>query len=322
MTAAGACSVVIPSHGRPDALARCLRSLARQTRAPDEVLVVWQADDAATRDAAQRVGAASGLTVRPVHARARGVVPAENAALAVARGAIVLLIDDDAAAPDDWVARHLAHYAIASTGAVGGPAVNHHADGTPFPTHARRPIGRLTWYGKAVGNMHDHPPEWRSRQPIEVDHLVGYNCSFRRTAIDRFEDALEPYWQNFELDACLQARHRGYRVVFDFANVVDHYPTNPAYAGGRAGDLQVKIYNAAYNRALILSKHSPWHLRWARRLYLQCVGSVAVPGLAALPVATLRYGRPLRELRILWRTMQHHRRGWSAGRSLRRRGRQ
>lgn len=316
MSAELTCSVLIPSYGRPAALERCLRSLARQSRAPEEVLVVWQEDDAATRDAAQHVGAATGLPLRVAHSASRGVVPAENAALDVARGAVVLLIDDDAVAPDDWVARHLAHYTDPSIGAVGGPADNCRPDGTPFPKRAARPIGRLTWYGKAVGNMHDQPPEWRTREPIEVDHLVGYNCSFRRAAIDRFEQRLEPYWQNFELDACLQVRHRGYRVLFDFANVVEHHPTNPTYAGGRAGDLQVKTYNAAFNRALILSKHSPRHLRLARWLYLQCVGSVATPGLAAFPVAVARHGHPMRELGILWQTMRYHRSGWSVGRGM------
>ena len=35
--------------------------------------------------------------------------------------------------------------------------------------------------------------------------------------------------------------------MFDYGNVVDHFPTNTAFIGGRDGDLQVKIYNPAYN---------------------------------------------------------------------------
>ena len=71
------------------------------------------------------------------------------------------------------------------------------------------------------------------RKPEAVDHLVGYNMSLRRAAFDRFEEALRPYWQMFELDACLQVRRRGFRVMFDFGNVVEHHPTNTAYVGGR-----------------------------------------------------------------------------------------
>ena len=104
--------------------------------------------------------------------------------------------------------------------------------------------------------MYDHPDEWSSREPRQVDHLVGYNMSFRRCAIECFETNLRRYWQLFELDVCLTVRDNGYRVMFDFGNVVEHHPTNATYAGGRDGDLQVKIYNGAYNKAFVLAKHS------------------------------------------------------------------
>ena len=46
-------SVLIPSYRRPHALASCLRSLAAQHSRPTEVIVVWQADDTPTREAAE-----------------------------------------------------------------------------------------------------------------------------------------------------------------------------------------------------------------------------------------------------------------------------
>lgn len=313
-----ATSVLIASYRRAAVLERCLLSLAAQRVPPDEVLVAWQGDDVATRDAALRTAEHTSLRVRAVHCAAVGIVPAENAALATAGGEIVLLIDDDAAAPPDWIARHLTHYTDPTVGAVGGPADNFRLDGTPYPRRSVEPVGRLTWYGRTHGNMYDQPREWRARAPIEVDHLVGYNLSARRAALPRFEDRLRPYWQLFELDACLRVRARGYRVLFDFANVVEHWPTNPAFAGGRDGDLGLKIYNAAYNRAFVLAKHSPLVLRPVRLAYLVGVGSVGTPGLVAWPVATLRHGRPLRELGILARTVAAHLAGWRAGARARR----
>ncbi len=311
---AAATSVLVPSYRRADTLRHCLESLGAQRTRPGEVIVVWQAEDVATRDAARQVAARAPFPLRVLHAPQAGVLPAENVALAAAQGDVVLLIDDDALAPPDWVARHLAHYADATVGAVGGPADNVRLDGAPYPRRTARRIGRLTWYGKTHGNMYDHPPEWRDRPPIPVDHLVGYNLSFRRAAVGAFEPRLRPYWQLFELDACLQVRRRGYRVLFDFGIVVQHRPTNPAYAGGRDGDLQVKIYNAAYNRALVLAKHSPLPLRAARLAYLLGVGSVGTPGALAFPLAVARFGRPLREVRILWQTWRHHVAGWATGR--------
>lgn len=311
-------SVLIPSHGRPEKLRRCIAGLAAQRRLPDQVVVVWQGDDTATRDAA--VAALAQLPGRALllHNRERGIVPSENMALAHATGEVILLIDDDAVPPEDWVGRHVAHYADPRVGAVGGPADNHRADGTPFPTRAVEPVGRLTWFGRLVGNMHDQPASWRVRPPSAVDHLVGYNLSLRRVAFERFEERLLPYWQLFEAEACQQARARGYEIRFDWGNVVAHYPSNTVFEAGRAGDLSLKIYNVAYNHAFVLARHSPWVLRAARLLYLMLVGSSNVPGVLGFVVASALSRRPVAELRILWRTMRAHARGWRAGSVARR----
>jgi hypothetical protein len=166
--------------------------------------------------------------------------------------------------------------------------------------------------------MYDQAEEWVSRFPIDVDHLVGYNLSIRRCAFKRFESNLKPYWQMFEIDVCLQVKTQGYRVIFDFANVVAHYPTNRAYAGGRDGELQVKIFNAVYNQAFVLAKHSPWHLRFWRLIYLLLVGSVGSPGLLSSLLAMTRYGHPLRELKIFFTSWHYKMAGWKSGLDIRR----
>ena len=306
-------TVIIASFRRLARLAACLGALLAQTRPPDEILVAWQGDDEETREAVERLRARS-PSLRAVRSREVGIVPASNAALAVARGDVVLLIDDDAVAPPDWVARHLAHYADPSVGAVGGPAVNHREDGTPFPVRAAGPQGRLSWCGRAIGNMFDHPAEWRARAPVEVDHLVGFNLSLRRAAFDRFEEALRRYWQMFELNACQQVRARGLRVLFDYGIVVAHHPTNRVYAAGREGDLAVKVESAAFNHAFVLAKWSAGPRALARLAYLLAVGSVSAPGLLAWPVAVRRFGAPRRELTVLARSMASHVAGWRAGR--------
>jgi glycosyltransferase involved in cell wall biosynthesis len=241
------------------------------------------------------------------------IVPAENKALEIATGEIILLIDDDAVAPPNWLERHLSFYTAANVGAVGGPAANFFPDGTPYEKRAMEPVGKLTRYGRAFGNLHNHIPEWSSRPPQSADSLVGYNMSLRRKAFDRFEARLKPYWQFFELDACLQVSANAYHVLVDFANVVEHYPTNPAYAPGRDGDLDIKVFNAAYNYAFVLAKHTGRHLRFLRLLYLLTVGTVGAPGLAAFFVALRRYGNPVREARILIKTWHSTVAGWRAG---------
>lgn len=306
-------SVLIPSLGRPDDLRRCLRSLAEQTTPPDEILVVWQEQDQATREAAELERPAFGEHLIVLHALVAGIVPSENLALGRATGDVIFLLDDDAVAPPDWIARHLAHYADSRVGAVGGPADNHHPDGSLFPRRDRQPQGRLSWLGRIQGNMYDQPLEWRRRPPIVVDHLVGYNLSLRRSAFDRFEERLRPYWQLFELDACWQARRRGWLVLFDFAIVVQHHPRNTAYVEGRGGDLTVKVDNAAYNQAFVLAKHARGVRRWAMFAYLLGVGTTALPGPCGWFLAIARHGQPRRELAILARSCRAKWSGWRQG---------
>ncbi len=197
-------SVLIPSFRRPETLRRCLEALAAQDTLPNEVIVVWQGDDTPTRDAAEQIRGSLPFTFHVLHSPEKGVVVSENLALDAASGQIILLIDDDAFAPPHWLRSHLKHYADPTIGAVGGPADNFYPDGGGPRRRAREPVGCLTWYGNVVGNMYDQDESWRSRPPRLVDHLVGYNLSLRRSAFDRFEQALRPYWNLFELDACLQ----------------------------------------------------------------------------------------------------------------------
>ncbi len=307
-------AVLIPSFGRPLALKKCLDALLYQTVKANEIFVVWQKDDIATRDAALEFADKFDGTLKIVYSEVSGVVPAENLGLSVCQSDIVLLIDDDAIASPTWIARHARFYEDPTIGAVGGPAQNFYADGRPFNVREKEPIGKLSWYGKLTGNMYDHPPEWSTRSPVQVDHLVGYNMSFRRCTIDQFENRLRRYWQLFELDVCLTVRDRGYRVMFDFGNIVEHHPTNATYAGGRDGDLQVKIYNGAYNKAFVLAKHTRglWK-RFVRISYLVLIGNVATPGLLAFFPGCLRYGQWKREFRITCKTIIETFAGWSAG---------
>ncbi len=277
------------------------------------MIVIWQSADVATRDIAEQLRDRVTYPLRIVHSAAIGIVPAENAGLDAATGEIILLIDDDAVAPAGWIARHLGFYSDSSVGAVGGPANNFRSDGTPFPKRTVEPVGKLTWFGKSLGNMYDHADEWRRRPAKDVDHLVGYNFSIRRKAFQTFEVGLKPYWQMFEMDACLQAKARGYRILFDFGNVVDHHPTNTVYAGGRDGDLETKVWNSAFNHAFLLAKHSRYPLKHIRLLYLLGIGTVGSPGLLGFLFSLRRFGHFSREKGILRKTWQSHWRGWMAG---------
>ena len=311
------CSVLIASYKRPQQLSRCLEGLARQTRRADELVVIWQSEDEATRDLALSFGPAFHESLRTVHCQQAGIVPALNSGLRHAIGEIVVLIDDDAIAPGDWLEKHLRHYADPTIGAVGGPALNHFGDGQRFPVRQVRQIGKLLWHGKMVGYLNDGLPAQSCRTLLAVDVLAGNNMSLRRRAFSRFDDNLKDYWQYFEVEACQQVKLRGFGVVFDFSNPVFHYPasTNKVYDGSRDGDINQKFYAAAYNHAYTLSKYTNGLLRVIRFLYLITTSSVPYPGPIKYLIAVFRYGNPSREFHIMLSVLRGHYMGWRDGKS-------
>jgi glycosyltransferase involved in cell wall biosynthesis len=96
---------VIPTHRRPQLLARALESALAQTLAPGEVIVV---DDEAS-DAARAVASAAAESARcPVryltHSRGRGPSTSRNVGAESARGEWLAFLDDD----DAWLPGYLA----------------------------------------------------------------------------------------------------------------------------------------------------------------------------------------------------------------------
>ena len=306
-------TVLIASFKRPNRLSACLKAMTTQSVPPDEVLVVWQADDYETREVSEKLSKVTSIPIRTVHSPEAGIVPAENFGLNHSTGDVILLIDDDAIPEQDWVAKHLAHFRDSNVGAVGASYTNFHTNGEQFPERRPKDIGKITWYGRPVGFMFDHPIDWRERRAIAVQHLAAGNMSLRRSAFATFNEELKPYWQLFEADACLQVARKGYEVYFDFSNPVKHYPTGNIFDGRRSGNLELKILNLAYNHALILALYSPLYLYIPRLLYLLLIGSRHTPGLVGFFFSVFRYGDISRELGILARTLAAHVKGWSAG---------
>jgi glycosyltransferase involved in cell wall biosynthesis len=117
-------TVVIPVRDDAALLRRCLEALARQTWAPDEVIV---ADDG-SHDGSAAVAAEHAATV--VWGPPRGIASAAAAGYDLARGEIIARLDADSLPPDDWL-EHLLPPLVRdpSLGAVTGDA--RFLDGSP-----------------------------------------------------------------------------------------------------------------------------------------------------------------------------------------------
>jgi glycosyltransferase involved in cell wall biosynthesis len=107
-------SVLIPAWERASWIGETLDSVLRQTRAPDEVIVV---DDGSIDDTAA-VAAAHPLAPRVLSIPHSGVAAARNRGIEAARGDLVALLDSDDLWLPDKLARHLPVFDVPAPPAV------------------------------------------------------------------------------------------------------------------------------------------------------------------------------------------------------------
>jgi GT2 family glycosyltransferase len=269
-------SVLIPTWQRSASLPGCLAGIQAQTRLPDEVLVVVRDDDAAAR-AVLAETRPTGFELRTVTVNAPGVVTAMNAGLDALDGDIIAITDDDAVPRADWLARLEDHFLRhADVGGVGGRDWVHHdsklEDGTATT------VGRVRWYGRVVGNHH-----LGVGGPRYVDLLKGANMSYRRVAIQPvgFDEQLRrPAAQpHFEVALSLAVKRAGWKLVYDPAVAVDHFPAQRFDDDRRESPAPRALRNAVHNETYALLKWLPWWRKPLALLYGVMIGTRWAPGL-------------------------------------------
>ncbi len=269
-------ALIVPTYRPPEELARCLRAIARQQRRADQLIVVRREADELTAAVLRRVEV---LELRPtiITVRAGGVVAALNAALEAIDADIVAFTDDDAAPRPDWLSRIAAGFAAdCALGGLGGRDLVHQHG--RLEEGARRVVGRLTWFGRCIGQHH-----LGVGPPREVDALKGVNMSFRAQALAgvRFDTRLRGSGAQVanELGVSLAVKRRGWKLLYDPSIVVDHYPATRHDEDQRNRFCSEAVYNAAFNEALALEEHLHG---WRRRVYhawARAIGHRASPGL-------------------------------------------
>jgi GT2 family glycosyltransferase len=286
-------TVVIPTYQRPQDLDRCLAAIDRQTLKPAEVLITCRADDSATqayllRDHRPCLGARVILLTQP------GVVHALNAATDQVHTEFFAFTDDDAVPHSDWLQRIVAHFAAdAALAAVGGK--DHVCADGKWLEGAEPVVGKMLWWGMAVGNHHLGFGPARS-----VDTLKGVNMAFRSSVFGnlRLDQRLRGNGAQvgWELDLCLTLIARGQRLLYDPQVLVDHIPGARPIEENRAYFNPVSHSDEVFNRTLIVMEFlaaRPWgRLRQlAYMSYMTLRGSRKAPGLLML-VYGLATGHP------------------------------
>jgi len=299
-------SVVVATYLRVHRLYEALESLKRQTRPPDEVVLVTKSCDPASSGVVERYIAQqrSGITWRHATVHEMSILAAERAGVAASRGDVVCFLDDDAVAREDWIARMAVHYGDAGVGGVGGRDVVHHGDlidGKPV-----RRVGRVSWFGRLTGNHHNE-----AATPRAVDFLKGCNMSFRRPLALQLDMRLVgEITYGFEVDLGLTARRLGYSLIYDPNLIVDHYPSRQTPLGITD---PLNVYVVSHNQTYAILKHFRPPRRFIFLIYTHLLGDRNTPGILRALWLPLPKGRSKREVlraarqgkRDAWRLFQH-----------------
>ncbi len=252
-----------------------MEALQKQTRPADEVLIVVRDTDAETWTLLKAFSPDS-LLLRTVMVSLPGQVAALNAGLDAAKGEIIAITDDDAAPHVDWLERIEAHFLLDEcVGGVGGRDWVY--NGTQLEDGAKEVVGRVQWFGRVIGNHHLGVGE-----PREVDVLKGANMSYRRTAITtiRFDQRLRGTGAQVYNDMAfsLALRRAGWKLIYDPAVAVDHYPAQRFDEDKRDQFNMIALMNLTHNETLALLDYLPPMRRIVFLVWVILVGTRSTLG--------------------------------------------
>jgi glycosyltransferase involved in cell wall biosynthesis len=114
-------SIIVCTYNRAWLLGKCLESiLADSSTSARELIVVDNASTDATAAVVAEVSRDARIPIRPVREDRLGQSHARNAAVAAARGELLLFTDDDVVVDDGWADALVAGFDDPGVGAVGG----------------------------------------------------------------------------------------------------------------------------------------------------------------------------------------------------------
>jgi len=254
-------SVVIPNYNGRNILPACLDAILRQTRPPDEIIVV---DDASTDDSPALVRQKYpkvDLVSMPVNG---GFCQAANAGLRKATGDWLALLNNDTEVHPNWLAELVATLETY-------PDISFCTSKILF--HDRRNIVnsaglfmRVDGVGRDIGYGRPDGPEFAITR--EVFGASGGAAIYSRAMLEDiglFDEDLVAYGE--DLDLSFRAQLRGYRCLYVPTAVVYHYG-GATYKRNSA----TAVYYGSRNMLVVILKNMPMallHRYWPRMLAAQ-----------------------------------------------------
>jgi GT2 family glycosyltransferase len=242
-------SVVIPTLGRSKELIDTVSALMKQTRIPDEIVIIDQNQPGLPE--VDRF--LSGISiVKHYRGESPGVSINYNRCFERAMGDIVLYLDDDIIPDPKLVEFHLENYTESNEKKLGGVAGRVEQPQGDAPPELIRVFGKYhRWTGRITASFNAI-----ERKDVEI--APGGNMSFLRKVLLETRGFDEGFGGNgyfFETDGTYRVHQKGYRIVFDPRAYVRHLMA-PA-GGARIRDKSVHTYFYVKNGIRLYRRHSP-----------------------------------------------------------------
>jgi GT2 family glycosyltransferase len=219
-------SVVILTWNSTDLLSACLASVPQGFASQSyEVLVVDNGSHGLTPAALRYVFPWMQLVV---NRKNRGVAPARNQGIRLARGEYVILLDDDTLVQVGAFARLLRYMDAHPDVALCGPKLvdlqgRLHLSCRLFPTFSDKLIRRFPLSFAQQISRAVEMADWDHQSIRDVDYVIGACQVIRRAALNEVGFLDEKIFYGPEdVDLCLRLQQAGWRVVYNPQAVVVH----------------------------------------------------------------------------------------------------
>jgi GT2 family glycosyltransferase len=293
-------SVIIPTKNRGSELLAAVRSLARQTVLPSQIVVVDQStDDSALLNLQRELDGLGSVRLDYVHDRSlNGAAAARNRAMDLAAADIWLFLDDDVELEFDFIQRLLEGYqGYPAAGGISGIITNY-----PPPSAASR-----LWTAIFVrGPFHDdrQPIYWncerlRNSEPVAVRTFTSALMSFRASVIyDLRFDSNYPGALAEDVDFCQRLPAGTLMFIAPRARLVHN---RSVVNRSRSHWLRLHAESTYY----LFERH--WNKQITNRLYFKWlkVGYVIAAILASAKAGSLESWRAIEAGRLAGETYAH-----------------
>jgi GT2 family glycosyltransferase len=207
-------SVIITTYNRPQQLAVTLKMLARQSRLPNEVIVVDSGSNAEYGKVINTFQHELPLHYQRIECST--IAHGRNTGISMAIGDIIAFTDDDCIPDDDWLDILARPFEIYDTlGQVGGAICNNSPDPNPAEKFADQRFNvLLSQYERGLlGSSVDYPFSY---------FFATANTAFRRSALDDIGGFDKACITGEDVDCSVRLIKQGWQLYYEPAAIVQH----------------------------------------------------------------------------------------------------